>query len=330
MSDVVLPTAPAPAWKDRTVGLIVFGALQILIGVCALCVVFGMAAASEMGRGSVAPMPRNAIVTNIIIYGLFAAYFITAGVGSIRKRRWARALSLVVSAMWLVVGVISMIVGAILIPHLKAAFPASQQSMIIGVMFAIFLVIYVVLPLVLFLFYRSPHVRETCDARDPVVRWTDRVPEPILALVLLMAFAAISLIASASQAVLPVFGTIITGAPAVIIIVAFAGLCAFLSVQLYRLKKSAWWTLILLQVVGAVFAAVTLARTDMEKVYEEMGVMTPQLREMHIGEIYRDPMLWGVAIVAWIAYFAFLLRIRRYFDVAAPRTRAADGARPTM
>ena len=37
-------------------------------------------------------------------------------------------------------------------------------------------VIYIVIPGVAVLFYRSPHVKHTCEVRDPVERWTDRCP----------------------------------------------------------------------------------------------------------------------------------------------------------
>jgi len=313
--------------KDRSVGLILFGALQILLGVAALCGLFAVAAASELqSRGGAGAPPMSALLPSILLYAVLAFYFFAVGIGSIRKRRWARALSVVVSAMWLVVGVIAIVVVAILMPRITMLFPPSNSGAVAATMFAFVAIFYIILPLALFLFYRGPNVKATVDLRDPVNRWTDRVPLPILALVLVMAFSALSVIGAVSYGVIPLFGTILTGAPAAIAFVAIAILCAYLSVQLYRVKRSAWWTLVLLDVIGGANGAYTLAKTDLEKLYEQMGIMTPQLRAMHIFEIYRDPRLWAFMAVCWVAMFAYLIWTRRFFDAPPPRTRAGDAA----
>lgn len=313
--------------KDRSVGLILFGALQILLGVAALCGLFAVAAASELqARGGAGAPPMSAMLPTILLYAIFAFYFFAVGIGSIRKRRWARALSLVVSAMWLVVGLIALVVVIILMPRFTTLFPPSQSGAIVATMFGFLGVIYIALPLVLVLFYRGPNVKATVEARDPVTRWTDRVPLPILALVLVMAFSALSVVGATTYGAVPIFGTILTGAPAAIVFVAIGILCAYLSVQLYRVKRSAWWTLVLLDIIGGANGAYTLARTDLEKLYDQMGLMTPQLRAMHIFEIYRDPRLWAFMAVCWLAMFAYIIWTRRFFDAPPPRTRAGDAA----
>jgi hypothetical protein len=312
--------------KDRSAALVMFGALQILLGVCALCVLFGFAAAIELqSRGSGVPAPPlGAIVSNVVFYSVLAVYFFSAGIGSIRKRRWARALSLVVSALWLVAGFVSIVAVAIIAPRITAVIPPSQTTIVLSVIFIALGVLGVVLPLVLVLFYRGPNVKATVEAADPTIRWTDRVPLPILALVLVMAYASLSMLSFATYGVLPLFSMMLTGPPAIIIVVALAGLFAFLTVQLYRLKRSAWWTLVLLQVIGGAAGAWAVTRTDMEKLYEQMGIMTPQIRAMHLVDLYRDPLLWAFMAVCWTATMAYLLWVRRLFDSPPPRTRASD------
>jgi hypothetical protein len=312
--------------KDRGTALVIFGALQILLGVAALCMLLGFAAGVEMQTrsGALPPQPLGPIVSNIAFYAIGAAYFFAAGVGSIRKRRWACALSLVVSAMWLAGGAISIVAVAIVAPYIMSILPPSETTLILTILFITLGVAFILLPLVLFLFYRSESVRATCAAADPNVRWTDRVPPPILALVLLMAYGAVSTLISISYGVVPLFGTIFTGAPAVIVLLAFSGLFAFLAVQLYRMKRSAWWTLVLLHVIGGGIGAWTLMGTDFQKLYEQMGLMTQQLRAMRLVELYRDPMLWIFIAVCWVAMLAFLLWTRRFFDAPPPRTRESD------
>lgn len=313
-------------FKDRSAGLIIFGAIQVLFGVGAVCMLFGLAAASEMqsrlprSEG----VPATSLVATIVLYALLAFYFFTVGIGSIRKRRWARALSLVVSAIWLFVGVVGVVALAVFMPHLTALIRPSSEGVVMTAVVAMMGVIYILIPLVLFLFYRSPHVKATCEARDPVTRWTDRVPVPILALILMMASIAVSVVACATYGVVPAFGTLLTGAPAIIVLVAIGILSAFLAVQLYRMKRSAWWAIVLLTVIGIANAAYTFTRIDLDQLYEKMGIMTPQIRAMHLGDLYRDPMLWALMGVSWAAFLAYVIWTRRFFDVAPPRTRAND------
>ena len=199
-----------------------------------------------------------------------------------------------------------------------------QTSIIIVMMFAFLGVIYILIPLALVLFYRSPHMKATCEARDAIPRWTDRVPLPVLALVLLMASGALSILACVAYGVAPIFGVVLTGAPAIIVLVAIGGLCAYVALRLYLLRPSAWWTLVLLHVIGGAIGAWTLTHNDFEKLYEQMGLMSQQVRAMRLVELYRDPTLWAFIAVCWAAMLAYLLWIRRFFDAPPPRTRESD------
>jgi hypothetical protein len=322
MSETVIPTPTG--YKDRSAGLIVFGAIHILLGVAALCVVFAVAAASEIAPSAAAP-PRGTMATNVAFYGLMAAYFFAIGIGSIRKRRWARAIGLVGSALWLAAGLVALLFTAAMVPHMTPLFPPSQTTLILTLLFSVIALMYVIVPLPFLLFYRSPHVKATVEAADPRARWTDRVPEPVLGLVVMMAAASILLFASIPYATLPVAGFVLTGAPAVITLLVFAGLCGFLSMQLYQLKRSAWWTLMLLQVVSWLLVPFTLLRTDVNALYEKSGLMTPQVRAMHLDTMVREPAIWIATVVSWLAFLGYLLWVRRYFDLT-PRTRVTDPA----
>ena len=90
-------------------------------------------------------------------------------------------------------------------------------------------------------------------------------------------------------------------------------LSAWLAVQFYRLKESAWWTLVLLQVIGCVVAAVSLARSGGEKTAGD------------IADVSRSPFFIAIIVASWLGYFAYLLYIRRYFALQTePRTRRDD------
>ena len=135
---------------------------------------------------------------------------------------------------------------------------------------------------------------------------------------------ALSMLASLAYATVPLLGTILTGVPAMIVVLAIAGLMALLALQLYRLKLQAWWTLALFQIAAVIVGTITMMRTNFDELYERMGIMTPQLRAMHLADLYRDPMLWLPIGATWLGFFLFILWLRRYFVRPGPRTRAGD------
>jgi len=102
-------TAKSSSFKDMKTGLIVFGILQIIFGgFCALMIPFaviGMIASAFLDSGTAAPVRPTMMIPAILLYVVLAAWFIWMGIGSIKARRWARALVLVTSWIWLVGGI---------------------------------------------------------------------------------------------------------------------------------------------------------------------------------------------------------------------------------
>jgi hypothetical protein len=283
------------AAKDRSAGLLAFGILQIVIGLICATALLGVVASSEVAARAGAT--NQSVGSILFVLGALAFYFIATGIGSIRGRRWACALSAAVSGLWLAGGAVATITTAVVVPKIV---PEAPLAGLVLMMFAGL----VVVPLLLLLFYLRYDVRLTCDRRDKP-RWTDRVPVAVLALVVVMAFAAAYLLVNASSPIVPLFGTVMTGAPAALAVLALAALCGVLAVQLYRLKESAWWTVVLLQIVGCTLTAMSMARTS--------------------GPVYRDPVMWTIVIASWVGYFAFLMYVRRYFAGGrAGRPRVAE------
>lgn len=259
---------------DRHAGLVGFGVLQIAAGAACAALLLGTVAGAEAAARQGTTLP---VASTIFLFGIAASYFVTVGVGSIRARRWARALSVSVSALWLAGGAL----GAIATAIVRA--PVDIRGIVI-------LGASIVISIALIAFYSRDDVRATVELRDPKRRWTDRVPAPVLALVVVMGVAAAWLLVNLSSPVVPIFGSILTGASASLTLLALAALCAILAVQLYRLKESAWWTVVLLQLIGCAIAATSLGG---------------------------DARVLALTVATWIAYFAFLLYLRRYFVMAA-------------
>lgn len=312
--------APALPTPERRTGLILFGILQIILGILAAGAVLVVAAGHEIAEQKDNLSSGAALASAVVVYGVAAAYLFTVGIGSIRGRRWARALSVVMSAMWAIAGLVGGLMVMVVLPRALRAAGSTDVTSVAGRVGLGILIFGVALPLILFLFYRRDDVRASFEARDPKPRWTDRVPAPILAVVLVLAFTAIALLANLASPSFEVLGREVSGAPAALTMFAFAGLSAFLAVQLYRMKESAWWTLILLQLLGVAYAVTSFATGDAAA--SRPG--TPS----EVAAVYRDPFFIAIFAATWIGYFAFLLYIRRFFArPIVPRTRRSDQSR---
>jgi len=310
-------------FRDRRGSLVAFGILQIVIGlICALFVLVLAAALELTSRRGIAP-PAN-IAPAFVLYGAAAFYFVTVGAGSIRVRRWARAMSVAFSAAWLAVGAAVVLSSLLFVRRTLVFIRPSESTMVVGITAAILIVAFILLPLALFLFYRRDDVRLTCESHDPVIRWTDRVPWPVLAVATLMGFTSFAMLANVGAPVVPFFGMALTGASAALTMLTLSGLFGFLTVQWIVLRKSAWWTTLLVHVIGGIVAVVTLARGDVGAVYAQMNVPREQIQAMQLDTLGRSPALWAIVIVMWAAYLGVLLYTRRYFDTPAPRTRVTD------
>src|SRR5689334_20132711 len=197
------PISPGavPPYKNRRAGLIAFGIVMIAVG-CVVALFLPLSFLGQfVGAKSLGIPPNYGVLgQTVFMYGLIAIGFIWLGAGSIKARRWARALLLIVSWGWMVGGFIGVIAFLLIMPQIIAgitegqAIPPVARALMILIPSAIFFCAFILLPLGLVLFYSSPHVKATCEAHDPVERWTDRAPLPIVAASLWLAFAGVMLL----------------------------------------------------------------------------------------------------------------------------------------
>lgn len=294
---------------DRRGWLIVFGIAHCLLGLVSLLLMFGTAVAAERIRTPSAGQ-------SVVFYAVATLYFFAIGIGSMRARRWARAIALAISAVWLACGIVGFAALFVVLPHLLVLIPPSQEKTFISAAVITIFATAVALPLIFVLFYRGDAVRETCESVDRNPRWTDRLPLPVLALALPLAFAGLLTLMNVNMRVYYLFGVMLTGAPAMIATVAIAMFFAIVSLELFRMRPAAWWVLLLVHLLTAV-GCVAAFSTDVNAAVARMGTMTPQIRAMHLETLPRDPRLWAIVAISWLAYLGFLLWLRRYFRTAA-------------
>jgi len=323
-------STPSPVpYKDRSAGLIVFGVLTILLGCLAglfiLLMLVGQVASARATGAS--PPPFSVILPGVSIYGILAVSLVWLGIGSIMARRWARALLLIFSWIWLFLGLFVLIFTAFLVPKMMSNLsssgtsdhPAMPGAAIAGVMIVMFLVygvFFVILPAVWTFFYSSRHVKATCEARDPVMRWTDACPLPVLGLCLWTAFSVpmMLIMPFAGHCVMPFFGTFLTGVPGALLCLAVAAIWSYAAWLLYKLDVRGWWLILIALCVFMVSALVTFARHDMMEMYRLMNYPAAQIEQMQkTGLLTGNRMGWLMSFSV-LPFLGYLLCIKKFLS----------------
>jgi hypothetical protein len=343
MSDLAAPVR----YQDRSTGLILIGILEICLGlVCLAMLAFMGIAAVSIGRlpeGQAAGMNSRAMVASCAFYLLIAVFFFTVGVGTLRGRRWARTIMLVLSWIWLISGVFGVIVMCFILPRMTAAIsatagrggPAADPGygmVIMGCVAVIMGLIYIVLPGVMVLFYRGPNVKATFESKDPSTPWTDRVPAPVLALTLLFGAGAVCALAGTTYAVFPAFGYILTGLPAILTFLVLGAVSALLAWAVYQRRPAAWWGVLVWSVLGGVhsFFFFTHGGAGLRRMYEAMGtsaVQLEQIEKMGIYDLWSHPVVLALIVVGWLGWFGFLIWVKRFFTAERQEATSAPPSR---
>jgi hypothetical protein len=315
-----------PPFKDRRTGLILFGVLEILLGgLCLLLIplmVFGQVMQSRLTG---APPAYRMILPAVGVYGALTVILVWLGIGSILARRWARALLLILSWSWLAVGLITGVVELVFLPRILAASAGPNQNLPAGAMWGMMIVIigfvavlFVAVPGSMVLFYRSPHVKGTCEARDPVARWTDACPLPVLGMCLWLGFGAWSLLLMpvGYGGVLPCFGVLISGWPGTILCLGLAALWFYLARASYRLQPQAWWLTAGVLIVLSASAWITFQRVDLLEMYRLMGYPAAQIEQMQRFNFFSGPTFAWWSLGAMLPVLGYLLWVKRFFRQA--------------
>jgi hypothetical protein len=258
-------------------------------------------------------MSAHLMIPGILLYAVASIWFIWMGIGSIKARRWARALILVSSWLWLIGGIFGLI---FILFFMSGQIPKNTQMpraavlIMRSVMIGAMIIFYVVIPAVFVLFYKSKNVKATCEFRDPQVRWTDKCPLPVLAVSFIFAiWAASTLFMGLYRWRIPFFGFILSGIPGAAVALVIMLLSAYMAWGTYRLSIKAWWCSVLLIITHALSIAITFSRVSIWDFYEKMNFPKQQMDMMKHFSV-----LQAVFFGFWsIGLLAYLLYIRRYF-----------------
>lgn len=325
-----------PAYRDRKTGLLIFGIVQIILGLLTALMVPLVVLGAFMSR--LAPggaMRPGQFVSSVATYALISAVFLSLGIGSVQTKRWARALTLVTSWYWLILGTLGTVALTAVLPvAMRGALKQVQQNsadapaadittgvmaVIITLMIVFFTVFLVLLPIAFVVFYRREDVELTCRHRDPVERWTDRTPLPVLgASVAFFVGSLYTLMLAATSPLLPLFGHYLTGLPAAGCLVLLAGLDLYLAIALFRLQLSAWWIAVIAAPLRMSATAFSYRRAGLMQAYAKMGWSDAQLQMLNSNPIFHSRIFLGMGVIMMLGFFGYLLWLKRYFKASAP------------
>jgi hypothetical protein len=299
--------------QDRSALLFAFGLAEIAFGLLALFLTIllvvrlctGILARGEPDPAMLAPA--------ILGHLLLGVYYVSAGVGSIRPRRWARPVVLAVSWLWLLTGTSALALAAVFLPGmmLRARPPgvdADLLSVAQGCGFAVLAVLYVVLPGVFLSVYGSAGVQATFETRDPLPRWTDRCPTPVLGLCLFLLYLAVALL----------FAAAVSGSQ--LQRVACLGLAAFLPVlawAAFRLRPWAWWSILGVWLLGAVSTRTFFLKPFAAgPLYQQMGLLPDQIADLEkigLAPFVQSPDVKLTVSLVFLGALVYLLWVRKSF-----------------
>jgi hypothetical protein len=313
---------PVP-YKDRSAGLIVFGILTILLGCLAGLLVLLMLVGQAASARTTGAASLSAILPVLSIYGVLAVALVWLGIGSTMARRWARALLLIFSWTWLIMGVLGFSFMVFMMSRIHfldggapghPPTPSPTMGMVMVFMSLVLGVFFAILPAVWTFFYSSRHVKATCETRDPVTRWTDACPLPVLGCCLGLAGSVTTMLIMpiAGHGVMPFFGTFLTGLPGSMLCLAIAALWSYAAWSLYKLEQRGWWLILIALCVFMMSALLTFARHDLMEMYRLMDYPEAQIEQMQkTGLLVGNRMTWLMAFSA-LPFLGYLLFIKKF------------------
>ncbi len=323
------PIALPKSYPSRRGWLIAFGIVEILIagGFVLMILVTALGLYGPAHR-TTAPNGFRPGVVMVVVgaeYAVLAAVFIIAGIGSIRCRNWARILMLVVSGLWLALGILMTVAMSLIFPTVMrqqslAISPEAAHIVIVGILMLLIATM-VVLPAIFLVFYCLRSVRATCLAsRTAPADGTltngaasARMPVPLLILGALESIGAVSVLACVFIRVTVFFGVVLQGLVAVLYFLAYSLFSGFAAWLIFRRKLLGWQISIVKTALMVLSLLVTWVHIpDMVQLYRMMG-FNSQALQIYGQFPQLTHVIWGSGLVFWCGLIYFIYYTRRYF-----------------
>jgi hypothetical protein len=178
--------------------------------------------------------------------------------------------------------------------------------------FAVFMI---GLPASLLAFYRSPHVKATCEAAAPEPCWTDGCPLPVLGAALWFASMTLTLpwMGWVYGGLYPFFGHFVRGAAGHGLWMVSGLLSGIATYGIYRRIHTLWLLGLVLVLGQGISATVTYAVVDPKELFAAMGTEASAVEQIERMGMLRPSFMIGSVSAAILPMVGLLLWARACF-----------------
>ncbi|MEE9369766.1 MAG: hypothetical protein V3V05_13030 [Pontiella sp.] len=313
--------------KDRSVELAVCGTLEIMLGfLCFALAMLLLLVVSSSGLGGMKPV-HFWMAMGCLFY--LTGWFIVMGLGSVKARRWARALVLVGAWVAVFFGTLILALVLYILPEAHNLLTESElispDSALLILYFTTFVLaaLQVVFPLSAIAFYSLRGVQRTCERRNPEPSWTDRCPLPLLAMGFISVLGSFTIFFGATtNFVVFLFGHVESGWSGLAIELIISMGFAYVGWGAFNRKMHAWWGAYALVLLTSSSMMLTFSELEMSALYVHMGYSQYQMAQMvHLKPI-NPTMLTFVSGVWGIMACIYLVWVRDCFRPEAAKVVA--------
>lgn len=307
-------------FKDKSGALIAVGILLALMaagwGCITATIPLGIVA-QQVAPQNQPQTPIREMITGLLILLAMTVIFGWLAIGAILKRRWVRPLTLILCTHWAIVGVGLLNILAATYPMTRDTFRAQGLSGTATVTFfsisvGVTAVLLLALPVTLLMLMRPIDVRRTLEYYDPIPRWTDQRSITLLGGVLTMWAMASFLLLNASADRTGLFGILLTGPLAVLVMLVEAVLYALSGLWLYLRKRRG----IVLSVITTAALTVSYILTTL---FVPMDELMPQASANPVVIPQEQERLYSIVIatltaVLGVSLIVYILRLRKELE----------------
>jgi len=239
-----------------------------------------------------------------VIYGLTGLLLITCGIGSIKIRKWARAIILIFSILSIFYCMTDLAYDSLYGESIFRALTKRPWDTYY----------YLFISLFLLFFYSRTSIKNTFYHHDFKHSWVENCPLPILGFSIFYICGAVNriiYILSGNPELF--FGVIFTGTTARVIFTVTFFVYIFLAYGLYKLKIKAWLILFIINIFYIISSLTTLAMTYFEDIYLKLGFSKTRLNLMK-NYFFSDMRYYEISnIIGQLLIVGYLFYILKFF-----------------
>lgn len=305
--------------RDRWAGLVMFGTLEIALGI--FCFSLAMLLLLVVSAGGLCGMKPVHFTMAMAFLFCLTGWFIVMGMGSIKARRWARALTLVGAWVTVFFGTLALAFMLYILPEayniIADSGALSPRAAMVFIYFvtAVLLFLQVVFPLLAVGFYSMKGVKGTCERLNPDPCWSDHIPLPLLAMgfISVLGCSLVFVGATTNYTVL-LFGAILSGGAGFFVVLLLAIGFGVVGWGAFKRSTPSWWGAYALVLLTSTSMMLTFSEIEMNALYVHMGYSEAQIESLNEFGLLNPGVLTFVSCIWGVMACIYLVWVRDCFS----------------